>query len=204
MQLRPRVVYTRTKVQNDVQRMLDVYRRSGRFAATVEPKVIQLDQNRVDLIFEINEGERTEVRRISHNMMPAALVYAGLPGALDDLADQVRANQIGCVLEIVGDLNQLSATRTMGLYRIVQELVNNMLKHAKAQQVLLQLICHQDQLVITVEDDGQGFDPEAAQQQRSLGLKSIDSRVRYLQGEWEIDTVQGEGTTITIRLPLHT
>jgi two-component system, NarL family, sensor kinase len=146
----------------------------------------------------------TEVRRISHNMMPAALVYAGLPGALDDLADQVRANQIGCVLEIVGDLNQLSATRTMGLYRIVQELVNNMLKHAKAQQVLLQLICHQDQLVITVEDDGQGFDPEAAQQQRSLGLKSIDSRVRYLQGEWEIDTVQGEGTTITIRLPLHT
>ena len=65
VQLRPRVVYTRTKVQNDVQRMLDVYRRSGRFAATVEPKVIQLDQNRVDLIFEINEGERTEVRRIS-------------------------------------------------------------------------------------------------------------------------------------------
>ena len=65
VQLRPRVVYTRTKVQNDVQRILDVYRRSGRFAATVEPKVIQLDQNRVDLVFEINEGERTEVRRIS-------------------------------------------------------------------------------------------------------------------------------------------
>jgi outer membrane protein insertion porin family len=65
VQLRPRVVYTRSKVQNDVQRILDVYRRSGRFAATVEPKVIQLDQNRVDLVFEINEGERTEVRRIS-------------------------------------------------------------------------------------------------------------------------------------------
>ncbi|KZD07197.1 outer membrane protein assembly factor BamA [Oceanibaculum pacificum] len=65
VQLRPRVVYTRTKVQNDVQRILDVYRRSGRFAATVEPKVIQLDQNRVDLAFEINEGERTEIRRIS-------------------------------------------------------------------------------------------------------------------------------------------
>jgi outer membrane protein insertion porin family len=65
VQLRPRVVYTRTRVQNDVQRLLEVYRRSGRFAATVEPKVIQLDQNRVDLVFEIDEGARTGVRKIN-------------------------------------------------------------------------------------------------------------------------------------------
>ncbi len=62
--LRPRVIYTRTKVQNDVQRILTLYRRLGRFAATVEPKVIQLPQNRVDLVFEINEGEPTEIRTI--------------------------------------------------------------------------------------------------------------------------------------------
>ncbi|HET8727930.1 MAG TPA: outer membrane protein assembly factor BamA, partial [Alphaproteobacteria bacterium] len=65
VQLRPRVVYTRTRVQNDVTRILELYRRSGRFAATVEPKVIQLDQNRVDLVFEIDEGPLTGVRRIS-------------------------------------------------------------------------------------------------------------------------------------------
>ena len=64
VQLRPRVVYTATKVQSDAKRILDIYRRSGRFAATVEPKVIPLDQNRVDLVFEIKEGEVTEVRRI--------------------------------------------------------------------------------------------------------------------------------------------
>ncbi len=62
--LRPRVIYTRSKVQNDVQRILTLYRRSGRFAATVDPKVIRLDQNRIDLVFEISEGERTEVSRI--------------------------------------------------------------------------------------------------------------------------------------------
>ena len=56
IQLRPRVVYTRTRVQNDVKRILDLYRRHGRFAATVEPKIIQLAENRVDLVFEINEG----------------------------------------------------------------------------------------------------------------------------------------------------
>lgn len=64
VQLRPRVVFTRTKVQNDVRRILEVYRRSGRFAATVEPKVITLPQNRVDLVFEIDEGAVTHVKRI--------------------------------------------------------------------------------------------------------------------------------------------
>src|SRR3989440_4173978 len=65
IQLRPRVVYTRTRVQNDVTRILDLYRRHGRFAATVDPKVIQLSENRVDLVFEINEGPSTGVRSIN-------------------------------------------------------------------------------------------------------------------------------------------
>ncbi len=65
IQLRPRVVYTRTRVQNDVKRILDLYRRHGRFAATVDPKVIQLSENRVDLVFEINEGPSTGVRSIN-------------------------------------------------------------------------------------------------------------------------------------------
>jgi len=65
IQLRPRVVYTRTRVQNDVRRILELYRRQGRFAATVEPKVIQLSENRVDVVFEINEGPSTGVRAVN-------------------------------------------------------------------------------------------------------------------------------------------
>ena len=65
VQLRPRVVYTRTKVQQDVERILDLYRRSGRYAVSVEPKVIELPQNRVDLVFEISEGDPTYVRKIT-------------------------------------------------------------------------------------------------------------------------------------------
>lgn len=65
VQLRPRVVYTRTRVQADVKRILDLYRRRGRFAATVEPKVIQQSQNRVDLVFEINEGPATKIQQIT-------------------------------------------------------------------------------------------------------------------------------------------
>ncbi len=65
VKLRPRVVFTRARVQSDLQRIMDLYRRSGRFSATVVPKVIQLPQNRVDLIFEISEGELTEIRKIA-------------------------------------------------------------------------------------------------------------------------------------------
>ena len=65
VKLRPRVVYTRSRVQSDVQRLIDVYRRSGRFSATVDPKVIQLPQNRVDLVFEVKEGPITEISRIN-------------------------------------------------------------------------------------------------------------------------------------------
>ena len=64
VQLKPRAVYTRAKVQADVQRILDVYRRQGRFAATVEPKIIELEQSRVNLVFEINEGGATKVKSI--------------------------------------------------------------------------------------------------------------------------------------------
>jgi outer membrane protein insertion porin family len=64
VQLKPRQVYTQTRVQADVKRILDLYRRSGRFAATVDPKVIKLDQNRVNLVFEINEGSVTQIERI--------------------------------------------------------------------------------------------------------------------------------------------
>ena len=65
IQLRPRVVYTRTKVQQDVEKILELYRRKGRFAARVEPKVITLPQNRVDLVYEISEGAPNNVRKIT-------------------------------------------------------------------------------------------------------------------------------------------
>ncbi len=85
IQLRPRVVYTRTRVQNDVQRLAEIYRRSGRFAVTIDPKVIQLTQNRVDLIFEIDEGPITGIRRIS---------FVGNKAFDDsDLRDQIRTRE---------------------------------------------------------------------------------------------------------------
>jgi hypothetical protein len=65
IKLAPRQIYTRSKVRADVDRIIELYRRQGRFAATVEPKIVQLDQNRVDLVFEITEGDKSKVRAIN-------------------------------------------------------------------------------------------------------------------------------------------
>jgi signal transduction histidine kinase len=142
-----------------------------------------------------------EVRRIAHNMLPRALAHAGLGGALEDLARDLEKQGLHCDLEIQG-LHQaeLTAAQNVQIYRIVQELSNNALKHARARRLLLQILAHQDVLTLLVEDDGQGFDPESPA--GGIGLASVRSRVAFLQGSVEWDSVPGEGTTVVVQIPL--
>ena len=88
VQLKPRTVYTRARALSDVQRILDIYRRRGLYAASVEPKLIELDQNRVNVVFEINEGKTTKVKSIS---------FIGNRAYTDgQLRDIISTNQAGC------------------------------------------------------------------------------------------------------------
>ncbi len=149
------------------------------------------------------DGAATEVRRISHNMMPLALALSGLKGALEDVAQDLEKQGLSCQIELIGlDELPLEPARSVMAYRIVQELTHNAVKHAKASHLLLQVIRHENQLTLLIEDDGKGFDVEAARQKKGLGLSSVESRVRYLKGEIEWDSVLGEGTTVSISIPL--
>lgn len=149
------------------------------------------------------DGAATEVRRISHNMMPRALALSGLKGALEDLAQDLERQGLSCNLELLGlDDLPLEPARSVMAYRIVQELTHNVVKHAHAHHLLLQAIHHDGRLTLIVEDDGKGFDVQVARQKKGLGLSSIDSRVRFLNGEIEWDSVAGEGTTVSLSFPL--
>ncbi len=141
-----------------------------------------------------------EVRRISHNMMPRALALSGLPGALEDLAQDLRKQGMECDLEIIGfdHAHPLDSTQAVMIYRIVQELSHNAVKHAGATHLLLQLLRKEGRLTIIVEDNGKGFDVKEALKKKGLGLSSIESRVQFLQGTIEWDSVPGEGTTVVI------
>lgn len=143
-----------------------------------------------------------EVRRISHNLMPRALALAGLKGALEDLAQDLQKQGLRCDLETEGLEEPLSDAQSVTIYRIVQELCNNVVKHAGAAHLLLQLVRRDHTLLIMVEDDGAGFDPVEALKKKSLGLSSIASRVQFLQGSLDWDSVPGEGTTVSISVPL--
>jgi len=143
-----------------------------------------------------------ELRRISQNLMPRSLTLLGLEGAMEDLASQLREQRLNAQFQAIDLEVRLPEETAVTLYRITQELTNNILKHAEAQTVLLQLLQRDGSLFLTVEDDGKGFDLEAARQKASLGMSSVASRVDYLKGELDIDTTPGQGTTVSIQVPL--
>lgn len=145
----------------------------------------------------------SELRRITYNMMPSALTKLGLYAAVEDLADDLRhTHHINVDLQILGSKKRLSETTEIMLYRIIQELCNNIVRHAQATTVLLQINDTGDELFLVVEDDGVGFQYDQEAGSQSVGLKSIESRIRFLNGELDIRAAPGEGTCLTIQVPL--
>jgi signal transduction histidine kinase len=88
---------------------------------------------------------------------------------------------------------------TITLYRITQELLKNILKHAEATEVIVQLTIEDEEIMLIVEDDGKGFDTSL--QKKGIGLDNIYSRTAYLKGTLDIDSTIGQGSTFTILLP---
>lgn len=143
-----------------------------------------------------------EVRRISHDLMPRSLSLYGLKGAVEDLAGQLRQSGLKVELDIRGDLSDVPERQQVTLYRMLQEGTNNIVKHAQAQSVLLQILRHGHQLTLILEDDGRGFSRLKTSTKESLGLKGLQSRAQFLQGMLDIDTVPQQGTAITFQMPL--
>lgn len=142
----------------------------------------------------------SELRRVAHNMMPESLLRYGLDASLKDFCKGITASgQIRITYQSF-DLNhlQLDQTTSVTVYRIVQELINNILKHAAAQTAIVQLINANDKLAIIVEDDGKGFDTSSISAGKGMGWTNIRSRVEYLKGRYEIQSQPGKGTTVSI------
>jgi signal transduction histidine kinase len=145
-----------------------------------------------------------EMRRVAQNMMPEALVQFGLDVALKDFASEInRTGMIKTVYESMG-MEEIKIKQTMAItiYRIIQELVNNVIKHAVAQQVFIQLLLEENKLIINVDDNGTGFEKASLQSSQGMGWKNILTRVEYLKGKIDVRTAPGKGTAINIELNL--
>jgi len=140
-----------------------------------------------------------ELRRVAHNMMPEMLVNFGLDEGLKDYCNSVNATKLLSVkYQSFGMGGRLDSSKEIIIYRIIQELLNNVLKHAAASEVLVQLIKEGNHLNILVEDDGKGFDPSVLNNNKGAGWTNIRSRVDYLQGQLDINSEAGKGTSVTI------
>ncbi|HBR54855.1 MAG TPA: hypothetical protein DEA82_12005, partial [Flavobacteriaceae bacterium] len=170
---------------------------------TIQNEIEQLDA--LDLTGKTNaliDEACIEVRRISHNMMPHALSLSGLKGAIEDLGTHLQEQGYSVNVEIDNLPEALEPTKEVMIYRLIQEIISNIRKHAQASSILIQLIGHKNEVNLLVEDNGRGFTYETALAKGGLGLKSINSRVAYLDGTIDWDTQPNNGTSLTINIPI--
>nr|WP_295868165.1 ATP-binding protein [uncultured Chitinophaga sp.] len=142
-----------------------------------------------------------ELRRIAHNLMPATLLRYGLETSLKELCESLMSKQLTIDLQCIDIQRDLPQKEQLFIYRIVQELLSNAIKHANAKNIMLQ--CSQDHTIflITIEDDGIGFDIEQADLSKGIGIANIQSRVAYLNGTIEFMKKEPRsGSTINIEL----
>lgn len=142
-----------------------------------------------------------EVRVISHQMTPNVLLKAGLTTAIRDFIDKIDARKLKVNLSTFGLQERLDQNIEIVLYRVIQEAVNNVIKHAKANTLDIQLTKETEGISAMIEDNGDGFDVAQLEKFDGIGLKNIRTRVAYLKGTVDFSSKPGEGTLVAIYIP---
>ena len=146
-----------------------------------------------------------ELRRVAHNLMPEALVKFGLSEAVKDFCDFINnASDMNVVFQQVGDVYRFEASAEVIIYRLINELSNNAMRHSVASELIIQLHYEEHQITLTVEDNGVGFDRALLDNTTGSGWPNIKSRVEYLKGSLDIQTAPNKGTAINIAVPITT
>ena len=143
-----------------------------------------------------------DIRNLSHELHPGVLRHAGLAAALKSVCGEVeRKRGLAVSFEASDQLEEVPPEIALCLYRVAQETLHNAASHARARHVLVSLTAREEELELSVRDDGCGFDLAAARRRGGLGLLSIDERVRLVGGVVELRTAPARGTTVSVRIP---
>ena len=136
-----------------------------------------------------------EIRNIAHNLFPDILIMNDLDVAVASFCDRVRSAELNIEYYCLGTMPKLNNRFKLVVYRAIQELINNVIKHAHASSVLVQLSCHDNMLTIVVEDNGSGISDNG---KNGMGLTSLREKVRSMDGQISIDSRPGHGTTVQL------
>ncbi len=158
---------------------------------------------KVDAAMQLVDEMIFTLRRIASELRPRTLDDLGLTAALEWQAQEFETRTgVRCVVALPQEQLALDSERSTAIFRIFQESLTNVARHAQATRVEARLERQDDQLILQVHDNGRGFDAEQAKGGRSLGLVGMQERALLLNGELKIDGVLGSGTTMTLRIPL--
>ncbi|MGV3559356.1 ATP-binding protein [Larkinella arboricola] len=145
----------------------------------------------------------TETRLISSDLRPYALSTFGLIPALEDLVQKLNlVNETALTLEHYGEVPDLGDEASVMIYRVIQELLNNALKHAEAETITVQMMTNDETVLISVDDDGKGADFET-DSSKGNGIANIKSRIAYLGGQVMWQSEPDKGTSVMISLPMQ-
>lgn len=154
-----------------------------------------------DKLVDLVDESCKEIRSVSHQMMPNVLLKNGLASAVNEFIDKIDNRIIKISLYTEGLNERLDGNMETVLYRVIQECVNNVIKHSGARQMDISLIKDADGISATIEDNGRGFDTTDKQKTEGIGLRNIRSRVEFLKGTVEFDSSPGRGTLVAIHVP---
>lgn len=162
------------------------------------------EEDRLDFekIISLVDESCKEVRMVSHNMMPNALLKFGLSSAVKEFIDKIDHHVLKVNLHSEGLNERLDTNIETVLYRVIQECVNNVIKHSNANTLDISLIKDADGIACTIEDNGKGFDASQQLRFEGIGLKNIIARIEYLKGSVDFDSSPGKGTLVAIHVPL--
>ena len=143
------------------------------------------------------------VRRISHNMIPPSLEMFGLVAALEDLCAQFEGGPSGLPIELFAteDMAEPDKKKSLVIFRIVQELIQNTLRHSNATGVEISLRSEPQNLVLVYKDNGKGFDYAERENRKGMGLLNVESRIHQLQASFDFYTAPGKGVEVIIHIP---
>lgn len=149
------------------------------------------------------DGAVEELRRVAHNLMPDLLMKYGLEVAIQEFASRISNNGLDIHTEFIGYTNSISQEKQLILYRIIQELVNNAIKHASPSEIIIQISEEEKVLNLTVEDNGKGFDRTDLDMRKTAGFHNIELRVQFLKGTMNITSELNIGTSIELQIPIY-
>jgi signal transduction histidine kinase len=164
------------------------------------------DRRRIADIKSLLDNAMAEAREISYNLMPSVLVDFGLVPALQYLGEQFsKRNELSVKVHTTGVEGRLDSSIEVGLYRIAQEALHNVAKHADAREVSVQLIGDTETIRLVIEDDGKGFNVSRSERNsgkpRGMGLVGMRERAASFNGQFVLESRPGRGTEIIVEVP---